>query len=184
MMRLKRRTTPNPAAHRYDLDLPSITAAARGLLGSDAAVRPLWNYETGALEVVEVRTPRSIARIPGILTQLTSRVTNHLGEHWICERATDDPDAIRIAKAETATLQRAGLGTITETLNAGAASLGNPSVQPTYAPDGALESVDILFSPGRKVDDHVLSDYATTAMPGRWSPSWPAPDRLRLTPRP
>src|SRR5689334_10666237 len=107
MMRLKRRPAPNPAAHRGDLDLPAIAAVTRDLIGPVTTIRPIWHYETGSLEAVEVRTKRAIVHVPGILSQLASRVTTQLGEGWIIERAPDDPDAIRIAKAEPGTLAQA-----------------------------------------------------------------------------
>jgi hypothetical protein len=182
-MRRKRPPAPTPATRPNDLSLPTLTAAVRGLLGYDSTVRPLWNYDTGALEAVEVRTQRPITQIPGILDQLSTSVTTRLREPWICDRHTDDPATIRIAKADQAALTQAGVNTIRSTLVSGAASLGNPQITPTYQPDGDLEAIEISFSPGRKVGDHVLSDFTTRVMPGEWIPSWTGPDTLCLTPR-
>jgi hypothetical protein len=181
-MRLKRHRASTPAARGNDLDLPAIVAVTRDLIGADTIVRPLWDYETGDLEAVEVRSKRAIAHIPGILSQLAVRVTTRLSAPWTCERDPHDPDTIRIAKAGPAALAHAGLATIRTTLTAGAASLGNPQVHPSYAPDGNLEAIDIEFSSRRKVGDDVLTDFTTRAMPGDWHPSWTDTNTLRLTP--
>jgi hypothetical protein len=183
-MRRKHPPAPNPATHRSDLDLPGITEVVRDMLGHASTVRPFWNYTTGALEAVEVRTPRPISHIPGILDQISSRVTRQLREPWISERHPDQPATIRISKADSAALTRAGIATICRSLTNGAASLGNPRVQPTYQPDGELEAIEISFSASRKVDDQVLSDFTSRVMPDDWIPSWTGPDTLCLTPRP
>lgn len=182
-MRLKRQPAPNPAAHRGDLDLPAIAAVSRGLIGRETTIRPIWQYETGALEAVEVRTSHAIAHVPGILSQLASRIASRVGERWICVRDHDDPDTIRIAKAGPASLAQAGLDAISTALTLGAASLGSPRVHPSYGTDGDLEAIDIRFSSGRKVGDDVLSDFTARAMPGDWIPCWTDPDTLHLTPQ-
>lgn len=179
---MRRKHLPALAAHGDDLSLPMLTAAIRGFLGDDNTVRPLWNYATGVLEAVEVRTSQPIAQIPGILDQLSTRVTARLRQPWICDSDIDDPATIRIAKADQAALVQAGLDTIRRTLTDGAASLGNPQVTPTHRPDGGLDAIKISFSASRKVDDHVLSDFTTRVMPGEWTPAWTGPDTLCLTP--
>lgn len=180
-MRRKHPPAPNPATHRNDLDLPGITTVVRDMLRGASTVRPLWNYTTGALEAVEVRTPRPISHIQGILDQISSRVIRQLHEPWITERHPDQPETIRISKADHAALTRAGIATICRALTNGAASLGNPRIQPTYRPSGDLEALEIIFSPGRKVADHVLSDFTARALPGHWIPSWTGPNTLCLT---
>lgn len=181
-MRRKHPPAPDPATHRSDLDLPGITAVVHDMLGDTSTVRPFWNYTTGALEAVEVRTPRPISHIPGMLGQISNRVTRQLREAWISERHTDQPATIRISKADHAALTLAGITTLRRTLADGAASLGNPRVQPTYRPGGDLEAVEVIFSPGRKVSDQVLSDFTTRVLPGDWIPSWTGPDTLHLAP--
>jgi hypothetical protein len=180
-MRRKHPPAPNPATHRSDLDLPGITDVVRDMLGDASTVRPFWNYTTGALEAVEVRTPKPISYIPGILDQISSRVTRQLREPWISERHSDQAATIRISKADNAALTRAGVATLCRSLTDGAASLGNPRVQPTYRPSGELEALEVIFSSGRKIADHVLSDFAARVLPGHWIPSWTGPNTLCLT---